>query len=369
MEQVTVRGRPAFATLPPDGPPSGEAPAGESYTVEARVLRFEGERYFWADGEVDVVQDSLHMTSDSLAYDRELGTLVFTGDARMTNETGDFRGRRIALTLSEGEVTSVLVQGSARLTTEDMDLVAAEIRLELLDGLLQRLVAVSVDGSGVGAPETPHLVTEDFLLTGDSLEVSSPSEVLESVLAIGNAWGQAHVRGDSVPLLALRPSERLQGAPVTSRSLETDWIEGDQIEVSFSRASRPAVTPGAPVDSVSTGGAPMPEVEGETYVSRLLAVGDAKTLYRRPPESDGVDGTVSGAPTPAQGDDAPSREGWPISYILASEIAVFFQEGGEVQRIEADTDVRGLQLDPLTPASAARGTGVPSTAAPADASP
>ena len=83
---------------------------------------------------------------------------------------------------------------------------------------------------------------------------------------------------------------------------------------------------------------------------RLTATGEARALYRSPPEGNGEgDAAPEGAdPPPVAADEETSRaewRRWPISYILADLITSHLVEG-EVRFLEAEGNVRGLQLEP-----------------------
>ncbi|MSR23325.1 MAG: hypothetical protein EXR92_07275 [Gemmatimonadetes bacterium] len=363
VDQLTVRGRPASALLPREDSTAGPSPGGAGtsgpgvspYRITARVLRFEGDRFLWGDADVEVERDSLLITSDSLAFDREAGTLVFTGGARMEEEGAVFEGERMDVRLQDDVVDGIEIRGDGRLVNEDIELVAPWISITIEDEKIQQILATGEEGSSRDAQPTPHLVSQQFFIVGDSLDIQSPNEVLDRVNAVGRAWGQTFAEGDPLPPLDMRPSQRLAEGPISGRVLTSDWIEADEIEVLFgtvgggglgaARAGEAVPDSLASTAIAGTG----TDQRGEYFVTQLTGNRSARTLYRTPPEEEG-DVPVNSALAAAAQAESPQvdREHWPLSYILADWIAVYLSEIGEVQKIEAGGSVLGLQLDPET---------------------
>jgi hypothetical protein len=372
-EQVTVTGGRPEATLePPTDRVDPDRPLSP-YRVTGNRLRFEGDQFFWADGDVEVRRDDLEAYADSLAFDQNAGQLFLTKDARVVGEA-EMEGQQINLTIPEDVVEQITIRNRGRLWTADLDLVGEEIRITFQDEKIQRLVAVHREGSDSDdPPPRPRVVTEDFVLEADSLDVQSPDEVLETVHAVGRARGETLARGQApvpmeidpdVPLElqdlpldpAVAPEAVVEDDPEAQDPQETpdepavqvdrDWIEGDRILATFEpEPLAPADVAGEDQDPDAEDPLPdadeLPEEmvvsdpEGEDRaryrLTRLESEGNARTLYRSPPE-----------------DGPPTRNGeplWSISYIIAEEIAIFLTEG-EVERVEARDRVSGVQLEP-----------------------
>ena len=326
-DQVTVQGsRPSVTFLPADAPEEDEDGVllePEPYHVVANRLRFEGDRYFWADGDAELDRDDLRASADSLWFHREGGDLALTGRARLITEDTEFSGDRILLELPGDEIRSITVVGDGRLTTVDLELFGDEIRIRFENERIQRLVAVRA-GAGEedeedqpGRPR-PRAVAEDFFLQADSIEVLSPDERLETVHAVGRARGEMNIQDD-----ADTDTAGENGVP------DRDWIEGDAILATFEPVPAP---PNKVPEEVNGEGEARPEYRLE----QLVATGSARTLYRTPPE-DGVNAEG--------GADRADLRNWSMSYLLADEIEIHLLDGA-VDRVEAEGTVRGLQLEP-----------------------
>ena len=338
-DHVTVQGqRPSVTFFPVDAPEEDEDGVELEqipYQVTANRLRFEGERHFWADGDAEMQRDELRASADSLWFHREDGDLALTGEAELETDEAEFTGGQILVEIPGDEIRSITVRDRGRLLTQDIELLGEEIRIRFVDERIQRLVAVhrepSGEGEGNGRPQ-PRAITEDFLLIADSIDVVSPDEQLETVHAVGRARAETGTREEREGAAESADSENM--IP------ERDWIEGDEILAAFQ-----PVVPGDP--DVQTSDLPESESDSrrEYRLDRLVATGSARTLYRSPPDDRG--GTP-GEPT------ATDRESWSVSYLLADEIAIHLL-GSAVDRVEAEGNVRGIQLEPSGPRTSSVG--------------
>lgn len=349
-DRLLATGRPAYARIDPSEP-SSESESTASYEVLGRNLRFEGERLLYADGEVEVDRDSLHATTNALSFDRTSGGLLLAGDARVESGNAQFEGRTINMTLPDDELTSMLIREEAHLASPELDLTGEEIQIRFEDGGIRHLLAIAhltdaSGASGAGVPQggaggdssdgggdteeadsrRPQALADDFFLVADSIEVEAPEGVLETVFAYGGARGESRQPASSDELD--RPDD--EGGPADAPGsldlvLAQDWIEGDTIVATFAQAGDDGS------DSSGESG------EAPQYVlSRLVAVGNARTLYRSPPDAQGSD--LGEAP-------APSRDSWAISYLVADQIILNLVEG-QVEHVQAEGTVAGLQLEP-----------------------
>ena len=344
LEQTDVRGRPARGVLPRDDLAEGEVDP-DPYRVSARRLRFEGERFFWADDDVEVLREEMRAVSDSLTFDRTAGELTLKGNARVEGDDGDFQGRTIVMILPDDVLESVTIRERGRLSTPDLDLRGEEIRVTLADEKIQRIVAVHRSPrEGEEPGPRPRAVSEDFILEGDSLDALTPDEVLETVHAVGRARAETRGRSPGSRDRDAAAGDELEGIPLDPGDpdeapaglLDRDFLEGDEILATFVPVT-PSDTPDFPVPDPE---APLPAPEGPSEEGReyrletLQATGDARTLYRAPPEGDDDEEEL----------EAPLEE-WALSYVLADRILIFMVEG-EVDRMEAEGQFRMLHLEP-----------------------
>jgi hypothetical protein len=298
---------------------------------------------------VEVDRDSLHATTNALSFDRTSGGLLLAGDARVESGNTQFEGRTINLTLPNDELTSMIIREEAHLASPELDLTGEEIQIRFEDGGIRHLLAIAhlTDASGAsgipqggaggdssgGAGDTgeansrrPQALADDFFLVADSIEVEAPEGVLETVFAYGRARGESRQSSSSDE--SDRPDD--DGGPADGLGpldlvLAQDWIEGDTIVATFAQAG----DDGADASGES-GEAP------QYVLSRLVAVGNARTLYRSPPDTQGSD--LGEAP-------APSRDSWAISYLVADQI-ILNLVAGQVEHVQAEGTVAGLQLEP-----------------------
>jgi hypothetical protein len=344
-EQVTVTGGNPTVLMPAPGERLGEADASPGYEVRGNRLRFEGEDFFWADGDAEVERGDIRAFADSLAFDQRAGQLFLNGNARVLADA-DMEGDRIILRLPGNVLESVDIRGRAHLWTDELDLVGDEIRITLAEELIQHLVAVERP-AGPGQSEDargyrPRAVTGDFMLEGDSLEVVSPGQVLETVYAVGSARGETIGRGAAVQVPGEEDLDPDSGdldrdaLEVIPSITDSDWIEGDEIRAYFHPAPEDGDADVLEVEEA-------PEGQGASrsqYVlDRLEALGNARTLYRSVPEGE----------TAEAGGDAEAPR-WAISYVIANEILIYMIDG-ELDRLEAREQVYGIQLEPERPAA------------------
>lgn len=349
-DRLLATGRPAYARIGPSEP-SGPFESTASYEVLGRNLRFEGERFLYADGEVEIDRDSLHATTNALSFDRTSGGLLLAGDARVESGNTQFEGRTINMTLPDDELTSMILREEAHLASPELDLTGEEIQIRFEDGGIRHLLAIAhltdaSGASGAGIPlggaggdssdagadseeadsRRPQALADDFFLVADSIEVEAPEGVLETVFAYGRARGESRQPASSDEL---DPRDDVGGPADELGSLDLvlaqDWIEGDTIVATFAQAGDDGA------DSSGESG------EAPQYVlSRLVAVGNARTLYRSPPDTQRSD--LGEAP-------APSRDSWAISYLVADQI-ILNLVAGQVEHVQAEGTVAGLQLEP-----------------------
>lgn len=287
--------------------------ASTPYLVEGDRIFLQGDSYFLATGSVVIDRDALMAYADTAEYDQVAERMLLRGSARVEGETYDMVGRTINIALPGGEMGSVRALREAVLTGDDLRLEAPLIQLFLVDGRMERLVAVPLPGDPSAPPRTaadsadlarPIAEAENFRLVADSVDVAAPGEVLERIFAAGSARGESSAR-DSLNVASL-PGIALK-----------DWLEGDTVIATFSKVEPDPLLP--------------PDTLADEYrLEELRAVGSAKSLYRMAP-SDSV--TRPGVDPPA------------VHYVTGSAILIVMVDG-EVDRMEVEGPTRGWHLEP-----------------------
>ena len=287
----------------------------DAYTVVGDRIFLLGADYFTAVGDVRIEQDSLEAFADSAEYELDGSGLVLEGDARVLSGTYDLVGRRITLSPPGAPENLIHARRNARLEGDELLLTSPQILLFLEDDQLERLVATPIVDPGSAAAdledrERPEAAVEDFVLTADSVEVRAPAQRVERVFASGSARSESHA-ADSLTVDLL---------PVIAR---TDWLEGDTVIVNFTERMR------VPWQQGSGSGTPELEVE------EIIAIGNARSLYRLPP-NDSL--AVPGVDPPA------------VHYVIGNEIRIEMR-GQQVESMQVRGQTEGVHLEPLQRAS------------------
>lgn len=349
---LSMRGGRVESSLPP------RSGTGSPYDVESDRLTIQGEDRVTAVGMVSVVRDSLRAWGDTMTFNPDSDRLRLGGLARIEGANYDLRAAIIELLVPGDTLREVIAIERPVLTTDGLVLTAPrEIRIDMEEGELERLVAVGfpppdsasmperAPGDTLPLPplERPVAQAEDFVLTGDSLDIAAPAGVLDRVLAVGSGRGES-IRPDSTD--AQRAARE-----ALPEVLRNDWIEGDTILALFVPAEADpeagaATVPVPPAPEVDTAGPDAASVDEESpeaayRLDRLIARGNARSLYRVAPSDS------------AAAPDAPKA----IHYVVGRVITVTMT-GGEVDRMDVESP-RGLHLEP-------RSGGPPPAAPPPD---
>jgi len=355
------------------GPGEGRTP----YEIDADTIYLEGSQYFKARGSVEIIRDSLNASADSVEYDQLEGALNLYGSAGLVTSDYDLAGNSIILDIPQDDIRKVLALGDAVLEGEDLLLLAPIITLVLSEGKMEQLVAVRdpvadslaeaqdpLEAEERVRPISPHAVpalrdlalsefpvrayalAQDFILQSDSMEVIAPGDVLEEVWAMGNARGES-LGGDSL------------NAADTPPLFARDWLEGDTIRAIFGTGletevsvadSIPPEADSVPVEPDSVPDTPPLErdpmsllpafgdsvppgdsTEGEYQLQKLVAMGNARSLYRFPASDT----------TAAAEELGPS-----FHYVIGQEITILMSQG-EVEKMEVTGKTRGIHLEPV----------------------
>jgi hypothetical protein len=284
------------------------------FEVEGDRLFLQGDRFFRAVGRVEIVRDSLHAYSDTARYDQTEGSITLRGSARVEGEAYDLAGRDIHLGVPDGDIRTVRAVREGVLTGDGLRLDSPVIEIFLADGAMERLVATPLRADSTMGDEPadsadlvrPVAVAEEFRLTADSVEVLAPDQAIDRINAVGGA------RGESTS----RDSLNVEGLPEPA---QRDWLEGDTVVAFFVETRAPA---GEPADTAA------PEYE----VDRIVASGDARSLYRM----------VSSDSSSSAGEDAPA-----VHYVTGATIVIVMNRG-ELERMEVEGPTRGWHLEPVS---------------------
>jgi hypothetical protein len=216
----------------------------------------------------------------------------------------------------------VVALRNANLTARDVTVEAPRIRIELVAGEVERMTAVRPGDSasvqlGSLYPQ-PRVVSEDFRLIADSIDVRAPGQELREVIAIGNAFSSTN------DTIAAPPETGALEA-----TLSTDWMRGDTVHAYFVENPRAAADTAA----------------NDRLLDRVVSVGaPASSLYRRREAPAVAAAPPAAADTTQRGQAAPAPE-YSIGYLLAKRIEIRMADG-EVRDVMASEDVRGVYLQP-----------------------
>ncbi len=328
----TMLGRAArdtsLAAMPPDsaapipsaGPVVTPPDTAPPTLVDADRIELPGDNAFHATGDVKITRGELHGSGREVTYDRAAGNLDLTGEAHLAQDTYDLSGSRILGRLGADErIERVDALGKARLESDQARVEAPLVRIFFSDGAVQRLVAlgarrVPAEVSAEDSATQAVARSEGIRLVADSVDALASRQSVDSIYAIGRAYGEQlsdTVRADLPDLLA------------------SDWARGDTIRAYFAPASD--TTRADPSGAVAAEtGAEAPD-SARAVLERLVVVGQedepAQSVYR----------------TREEGETAAARPS--INYMVAQSITLRL-EHGEVQRVEALGSVRGVHLRP-----------------------
>jgi lipopolysaccharide export system protein LptA len=334
------------------------------YIVVGDRITFLGTSYFNASGRVEIERDSLLAFADSAEYTGESESLDLVGSARVVSSEYTLVGRTISMRTDAAGTNEVRAVQDALLTGEDLTLTAPVIKLYLVDGAVDRLVAVPLrtEAEDSVAPEMPSprldsaasartdavagsfppgvagsdplaadsasgsvlrplAVSEGFELTADSLDLTTTEGSVEEIFSAGRARSVSYGRGVL----------NVEALPELARQ---DWLEGDTIVIDL----LPVAGDSTPADG---------QADREYEIERIVARVGARSLYRLPAQDS----------TAQAGVDAPA-----LHYVVGDEITIHMKEG-EVEAMEVVGQTRGVHLEPLGRPPAPPDTAAADTAA------
>ncbi len=400
QSQATATQRPHVTVTPKGGNTAG-ARRRSPMEIDGDRVTSVGDRYMTATGNVVINDNGTRSTADEAYYDQVAGHVELRRRAQVTNEKYQLSGDFITSDLQNGSVSKVLAQANARMVSERLTVTGPQLQLFFERDLLQRMISGHQTGAGApeGAAGRSVALSKGFRLEADSIEAITPEQKVRQVNAVGKARGEswdtlgavrvlvdtggAAVRPDTATRVLTRPPDALDQKDLLTADTIIAYFSSDSARADSAGRGRPRVVgrpAAAPRDSGvarpgagrSAQGAQARGDSANTQIERLLAIGDAHSLYR----------TRSDSTRPA------SQQKPGINYLVGDRIDLRFK-AGEVDVAHVRGLKQGLYLDPAQPgdstaaadsAGAARRTGAgartgtaggarPSTARPAAARP
>lgn len=349
-----AQGRPDAQAIATGRPHLTVAPSGERrrepMEVDADRITTVGERYVTAEGNVVIEGDGMDAWAEQAFYDATEERLELRRSARARGERFDLTGDFIQTQLADGSLTEVLARGRARLVEERLRVTGPQIRMFFERDSLARLVSGHVPDGGAGAAGRSVALARGFRMEADSLEALTPGQRVRRVSAIGGARGEAW---DTTRVAGPAPSDTAAADSAHGLALgERDLIFGDTVLGFFRDAAAAA---GADTAAAGSAAPAPPPGERDAELERVLAMGNARSLYRL---------------TPSQGEgsapDPDARRG--INYVIGDTIELRMA-AGEVETATVRGLKRGVYLDPAAPAPAETPAPAESLPPPAPAAP
>jgi lipopolysaccharide export system protein LptA len=343
--QAIATGRPHLTITPRQQQGGGRR--REPMEVDADRVTSIGDRFMTAEGNVVIVSRDTRSTAEEAHYDATEERVELRRRAVVDGEKYDLRGDFIESRLKDGELQQVLSRGNAQMESERLTATGPQLQLFFERELLQRMISSRQPGSQ--APDSAAgarsvAVAKGFRMEADSIEAISPDQRLRQVNAIGKAQG---VSWDTIPQPSMiRPDSGAAVVPVASRPLtepppgldQRDVLTADTIIAFFRQvrdtaaadtARRGLIRPNpgqrapAPADTAGRDTA-------DTEIERLLAIGDARSLYRMKDDSARAAG---------------ERRRPALNYLIGDRIDLTFADG-EVDVAHVRGLKKGVYLDP-----------------------
>lgn len=294
-----LSGRPV-ATIIRRKTPGGNLTAGQpvdTTRVESDQLTIFGEQSFRGRGNVNVYRGKMTSNSSYAEFDQTKNYMKLTGGAVVRTDTFTLSGDTIEANTTEAdEFKDLRARVATKLKSNDIDVEAPGLNVTFTEGAVTRVVAIG--GARLGGAAQARATSQDFVLIADSIDAVTPGQKLETVVAVGKAFGER--RPDSLD--AKLPD-----------LVATDWVRGDTVRAFF-------------VDAVPAPGRVRPDTAGRV-VDRIVAAGAPASSTYRLRENRNGQSEVS------------------VNYLTARTIDVVMKNGS-VDRVNAAGDIRGVYLQP-----------------------
>ncbi|HET7229948.1 MAG TPA: OstA-like protein [Longimicrobium sp.] len=321
--------------------------------VDADRVTSVGDRYMTATGNVVINDNGTRSTAEEAYYDQVADHVELRRQARVDNEKYQLSGDFISSDLRGGSISKVLAQANARLVSDRLTVTGPQLQLFFERDLLQRMVSGRQTGAGAPVDTTGRsvAVAKGFRLEADSIEAITPDQQVRTVNAVGKArgesWdtlgavrvlvdtGSAAVRPDTATRVLTRPPDAIDQKDVLTADTIIAFFRTDSARADSARAPRLAGRPAG----ADTAAARRNRAQGDTAkteIERLLAIGDAHSIYRTRPDT-----------TKPAGEQRPG-----INYLVGDRIDLRFK-AGEVDVARVRGLKQGLYLDPEQPRDSA----------------
>jgi hypothetical protein len=343
QSQATATQRPHVTIRPRGGNTSGGTTGTrrrQPMEIDADRVTSVGDRYMTATGNVVIVDNDTRSTAEEAYYDQVGDHVELRRRANVVNEQYQLSGDFISSDLRNGSISKVLAQTNARLVSERLTVTGPQLQLFFERDLLQRMISGRVTGPGAPVDSTSRsvAVAKGFRLEADSLEALSPEQQLRQVNAVGKARGESWDTTGAVRVLvdtgaaAVRPDTATRVITQAPDAIDQkDVLTADTIIAFFRSDSARADTTGPRLAGrpVAAGRDTARRDTAQTQIERLLAIGDAHSIYRTRPDS-----------------TKPANQQRPgINYLVGDRIDLRFK-AGEVDVAHVRGLKQGLYLDP-----------------------
>jgi hypothetical protein len=316
VEHIFAPGRPHLIFYPEDDAAGEAAP----FEVDADRMNIYGDSAIAAQGTVVAVRGELTAYGDSMDLDLGRDELWLLGSPSVESAETLLGGDSILIVLEESRVREIQAWPNASAEGSELTLSAPFLRMFVEGDEISRAVASAGAPERTGAVDSAgrepwaQSVSEEYVLTADSIDILRPGGQLDRVIAVERARAATVER--------LTPGGEPQG---------TDWLEGDTITGYFA----------APEESDSA---------GEVRLRQLEASGgEARAFYHMyANEEDG------------------ERPGPPGVNYVKGRVVTLWLEGGEVTEARVVGPALGLYDEPLPVAAGGDSTAVPPDTASGD---
>lgn len=337
------------------------AQPGDTTIVDSDNLTIWGERFVQFGGDVRIVRGTMKAFGARAQFDNEQHRMQLLGAGRVEGEDFNLYGDTVVAEL-QGDTNrfrEVTARRESRLLARDVDIHAPMIHVLFTEGKVSRLVALrphptAADSAAVATLPQARAIATDFFLRADSIDAIAPDQKLDTVYAVGAAYGER------------RDSTQQQGAGVTA-----DSSRATALAVRDSAASGTSARPDTTVvtasrdsttraDSVALALDSVPAVMAHDWLSGDTVVALFKAAEGNVPDtarnSRVLERVIArgGATQPARSMyrmEQPDQEvagRHPISYLVAREITVILNDG-KVATVGAREQIQGLYLEPVKP--------------------
>jgi lipopolysaccharide export system protein LptA len=336
-EQLTVTGGRPHLVMHPKAREGAPPDSAQPFEVDAERIFLQGEN-MQARGNAELRRGELRGSGNEVQYFVEQGQLLLQGEGSVTTESYDLTGGRILLQMPNDQIRSVTAREGASLKGERLNFSAQRIHFEVNDGVIDLLVGGLDQGSAPtdSVPMRPLAESDDFTISGDSVEINAPNGALETVLAVGRAHATSTASDVEVS--------------VGPELVREDWIRGDTILATFAPVERDSTALDHTMPDTTR--ADQPEVE----LQRLRARGRSRAFYRMPVR----DTAAVAAPDTTSAVPDSTAACVAFHHVTGQSITIFLEKGS-VTTMRVVGDVAGQHWDPPC---AAR-TAPPPTIAPA----